>query len=119
MYDKNKGFEYERIAVRYLHDCGYKVLKMNFSCRMGEIDIVAEKNGRIHFIEVKGRQDTAHGYPREAVTFHKQKRIITAARYYLMLLGQDDIPCQFDVIEIIADSRQVNHLENAFDASLK
>ena len=114
MYDKNKGFEYEKIAKRYLFDKGYKVVEENFTCRLGEIDIIASKGGRLHFIEVKGRKNIDFGYPREAVTIQKQKRIIRAAKYYFMIQGSDDVLCQFDVLEIIVENNEINHIENAF-----
>lgn len=114
MYDKNKGYEYEKIAKNYLLDRGYVILEENFNCRLGEIDIIAAKDGRLHFVEVKGRLNTEHGYPREAVNKRKQKRIISAAKYYFMLKGTDDILCQFDVIEIIIADNEINHIENAF-----
>lgn len=114
MYDKNKGFEYEGIAKKYLIGNNYKILEENFICKFGEIDIIAKKDGRLHFIEVKGRINTKHGYPREAVTYTKQKRLISAAKYYFMLNGKDDYFCQFDVIEIILESKELNHIENAF-----
>ncbi|MDW5300355.1 MAG: YraN family protein [Sedimentibacter sp.] len=114
MYDKNKGFEYEKIAEKYLLDKNYIIEKTNFTCRLGEIDIIARKDGILHFIEVKGRKNTDYGYPREAVTLIKQKKIIKVAKYYFMLAGSDDFPCQFDVIEIIMDVKIINHIENAF-----
>lgn len=114
MYNENKGFKYEKIAKKYLVDNGYNIVKENFSCRFGEIDIIASRASTLHFIEVKGRKNTNFGYPREAVTAAKQKRIIAAANYYLMCMGSDDIPCQFDVIEIISDIRKINNIENAF-----
>ncbi|WMJ76280.1 MULTISPECIES: YraN family protein [unclassified Sedimentibacter] len=114
MYKKNKGYVYEKVAENYLSSNGYKIIKENFVCRLGEIDIIASKNGRLHFIEVKGRINTKYGYPREAVTLSKQKKIIGAAKYYFMLSGREDLPCQFDVIEIIADRREINYIENAF-----
>lgn len=114
MYDKNKGFEYEKIARNYLLDKGYVILEENFNCRLGEIDVIAVKDGNIHFIEVKGRLNTEHGYPREAVNIRKQKRIILVAKYYFMLMGNDDVPCQFDVVEIIFENKEINHIENAF-----
>ena len=114
MYDKNKGFEYEKIAEKYLLDNNYDIEVKNFSCRLGEIDIIAKKDNVTHFIEVKGRLNIERGLPREAVTSHKQKRIIAAAKYYMMLSGSDDISCQFDVIEIIAGENVINHLDNAF-----
>jgi len=114
MYDKNKGFEYEKTARSYLMDRGYDIIEENFTCRFGEIDIIASKNSRLHFIEVKGRKNIEHGYPREAVTTAKQKKIIKAARYFFMCMGSDDFLCQFDVIEIIVDNKEINHIENAF-----
>lgn len=114
MYDKNKGFQYEKIARKYLLDKSYEIKEENFFCRFGEIDIIAEKDGRLHFIEVKGRKNLDHGYPREAVTLSKQKKLIGAAKYYFMLAGSDDFPCQFDVVEIILDDNVINFIENAF-----
>jgi len=114
MYDKNKGFEYEQIAKRYLLDNNYEIEETNFTCRLGEIDIIARLDGRLHFIEVKGRKNTDYGYPREAVTLSKQKKLIRVVKYYFMLKGSDDFSCQFDVIEIIMDEKTINHIENAF-----
>lgn len=114
MYDKNKGLAYEKIAEKYLLDKGYEILGKNFYCRMGEIDIIASKCGRLHFVEVKGRKNVERGYPREAVTTAKQRRIIKAAQYYLLLKNSDELPCQFDVIEIITGNKEINHIENAF-----
>ncbi len=114
MYDKNKGFEYERIAEKYLLKNNYKILEINFTSKFGEIDIIAQKNGRLHFIEIKGRKNSKYGYPREAVTFTKQNKLKNAAKYYFILHGKDDYPCQFDVIEIILENRELNHIENAF-----
>ncbi|WP_312698842.1 YraN family protein [Sedimentibacter sp.] len=114
MYDKNKGYEYEKIAERYLCENQFSIIERNFISRFGEIDIIAEKDGRLHFIEVKGRKNLSFGYPREAVTWAKQKKLISAARCYFMLKGNDDIPCQFDVIEIIMERKEINMIENAF-----
>lgn len=114
MYDKNKGFRYEKIAKNYLLQGGFQILEENFNCRLGEIDVIATKDNRLYFIEVKGRLNTDYGYPRESVNRQKQKRIISAAKYYLMLRGADDLFCQFDVIEIIIDNKEINHIENAF-----
>jgi putative endonuclease len=114
MYEKNKGLVYEKIAVKYLLDNGYKILEANFISRFGEIDIIAQKDERLHFIEVKGRKNANYGYPKEAVTFTKQKKLRSAAKYYFMLKRKDDYHCQFDVIEIFLESRELNHIQNAF-----
>lgn len=114
MYEKNKGFMYESIAKKYLLNKNYEILEENFISKFGEIDIIAAKDGRLHFIEVKGRKNIKHGYPKEAVTFSKQKRLMSAAKYYFMLKGKDDFFCQFDIIEIILEQNELNHIENAF-----
>ncbi|MGB4439357.1 MAG: YraN family protein [Sedimentibacter sp.] len=114
MYEKNKGFEYEKIAEKYLLDNNYAIEERNFTCRLGEIDIIARKDGILHFIEVKGKKNTEYGYPREAVTLSKQKKLIKVVKYYFMLAGSDDFLCQFDVIEVIMDEMTINHIENAF-----
>ena len=114
MYDKNKGYEYERIAERYLIKNQFTIVERNFISRFGEIDIIAEKDGRLHFIEVKGRKNLSFGYPREAVTWAKQRKLINAVKYYFMLTDRDDVPCQFDMIEIIMENKEINMIENAF-----
>jgi len=114
MMSDNKGSEYERIAEKYLLDRGYDIIDKNFICRFGEIDIIVLKDGRIHFVEVKGRKNVSYGYPREFVTTSKQRKIISAAKCYFLLKKQDDMFCQFDVIEIIADSGTINFIEDAF-----
>lgn len=115
MYTSNKGYEYENIAKKYLLDSGFKIIEENYACRLGEIDIIAQKNSRIHFIEVKGRKNTEHGLPREAVTSTKQRKIKNAAKYYFLKKLNDDVYCQFDVIEIITDTNTINYIENAFN----
>ncbi|NLJ58932.1 MAG: YraN family protein [Tissierellia bacterium] len=114
MYSKNKGYKYENIAKKYLISKNYEILEENFFSKFGEIDIIAKKNGRIHFIEVKGRDNTNYGYPREAVTFSKQNKLRATAKYYFMLKGKDDFFCQFDLVEIIISEKKINHIENAF-----
>ena len=114
MHNKNKGYEYEEIAKKYLLNNNYEIIEENFISKFGEIDIIANKDGRLHFIEVKGRINNNHGYPREAVTYTKQKRLISTAKYYFMLKGKDDYFCQFDVIEIIFTEKTINHIKNAF-----
>ena len=69
----------EVFAARYLRDRGYKIVCANFRTRMGEIDIAAEKDGVLAFIEVKTRSAGMIAPPAESVDAHKQKRIAMAA----------------------------------------
>ncbi len=104
----------EDAAVKFLEDKGYKILKRNFYCRVGEIDIIAVDGEETVFIEVKTRKSDAFGTAAEFVTHQKQQRIIKTALYYI---GGSDIPLRFDVIEVYHKNNEViliNHIENAF-----
>ena len=69
------GTAYEEKAVEYLTAKGYRIIKRNFRCRIGEIDIIAKQNDIVVFVEVKYRRTDHMGQPLEAITFTKQKKI--------------------------------------------
>ena len=94
---------------------GYIVLERNYSCAAGEIDIIAKDKDTTVFIEVKHRKNTKKGYPSEAVTETKQKRIIRTAMTYVSENNTDNI--RFDVAEIVEkDGRKyIRYIENAFE----
>lgn len=108
------GTTFEQKAAEYLRMHGYCILESNFRCRMGEIDLVAESEGYLCFIEVKYRSDTTKGYPGEAITPSKIRRITRTAQFYLMLhkLPQET-PCRFDVVVIL--EHDISLIKNAFD----
>ena len=74
--NRKLGSKWEHAAADYLKKSGYEILETNFRCRIGEIDIIAEKDGIIIFVEVKLRTSTEKGMPCEAVDIKKQKKII-------------------------------------------
>jgi len=106
-------------AAKYLRRKGYTIVERNFSCRYGELDIIAKKRGIIAFVEVKLRKDDRFAQAREYVTRAKQQRLLAAAQLWLSVSGCQLQP-RFDVIEIYAPqgaaSRRldIRHLENAF-----
>lgn len=108
----NLGKQGESIAKEYLENNGYKVLKTNYTTKLGEIDIIAKDEDRLVFIEVKLRQTARYGYPREAVNYKKQKTIQNVALYYTKIKGLKNQLLRFDVIEII--DNKINHIKNAF-----
>lgn len=111
--DKGKlGKEKEEIAVKFLKEKGYKILDRNYFCKLGEIDIIAEKKGVKVFVEVKFRKNDFFGLPREAVNIYKQRKIQNVATFYLRSKGLLESKCRFDVIEILDD--KITHLENCF-----
>lgn len=74
----------ERLAAARLEQAGYTILERNFRCRYGEIDLVAEHETDLVFIEVKTRRGMSHGLPEEAVNRRKQQKIIQVGQYYLL-----------------------------------
>ena len=120
---KNKGLgdRGENIACDYLTERGFKVIERNFSGVGGEVDIIAERDGEIHFIEVKTRTEGSLSDPLESITKKKQYRIRKAAELWLVKsrnsFKKDDLPaCYFGVIGIvITDTHaEIEFLEDAF-----
>lgn len=109
----------EIAAANYLKEKGYKIIKLNYTCRHGEIDIIAQRDEYIIFVEVKTRSINALESGRAAVGITKQKKIITTAMLYLSEFDALLQP-RFDIIEIITAKskvfsvKEINHLENAF-----
>ena len=108
-------------AAELLCAKGYRILARNFRCRMGEIDIIAVKDGILAFVEVKLRKNSMYGAPREFVTAAKQRKIRTTACYWLAgHPAAEALQPRFDVIEIVAPHGPegqicLEHLENAFE----
>lgn len=109
----------EEQAQRYLMKKHCRILGLNYGCRLGEIDIIAEHKGVILFVEVKTRASSRFATAREAVNSAKQRRIIAAATLWMSESGEER-PARFDVIEIYAPEGmetkrpEIVHLENAF-----
>ena len=75
-YKKFLGRAGEVKAVDFLKKKGFKILKTNYKTALGEIDIIAEDDGVVVFIEVKTRTDDSFGVPSEAVNYKKQQKYI-------------------------------------------
>lgn len=114
MNRRRTGAEYEEQAARWLAQNGFELLERNFSCRQGEIDLVAREGACLVFVEVKYRRSSTAGHPAESVTRRKQRKIALAAGYYCLKHRiLDTCPCRFDVITILGD--EVEHIRNAFE----
>lgn len=115
---KNVGNFGESEAVKFLRKKGYKILERNYTTKFGEIDIIAQKDNYICFVEVKTRSNENYGTPRDAVNYHKQKKIILVANYYMLSKNQDMF-LRFDVIEVVVTKdktkiEKIEHIEEAF-----
>jgi len=106
----------EELARRYLVSKGYKILITNFTCPLGEIDVIAKEGGDLVFIEIKTRTSEGMGHPAEAVTRHKRCQIGKTAAYYLNRYGIRDVSCRFDVVcvRLAGDEAQFELIANAF-----
>ena len=111
-FNKIKGDAGEILAQKYLKKQKYKILDTNYKNKVGEIDIIAQKNKMLVFIEVKARETLAFGRPCEAVNLHKQNKIRACAEIYILKNKLQSVAVQFDVIEILGE--QINHIQNAF-----
>jgi putative endonuclease len=65
----------EELAVRWLTDHGFRVVARNLRTSYGELDVIAEKNGHVHVVEVKTRSGTGYGSPFEAIDRRKQEHL--------------------------------------------
>jgi putative endonuclease len=94
--DPVAGLAAEEAAARALRRAGYSVLARNVRTRSGEVDVVAEKAGRIAFVEVKARRrDGSAGSGLDALTPAKLRRVARAAEEILRARGLSDAACEF------------------------
>jgi len=93
-----QGAEWFCMVILWLK--GYQILAHRFKCKVGEIDIIVQKNGVICFVEVKARKKTEDAL--YAISSHQRQRIAKAADWYLAKnrYGQTDIFCRFDVMAV-------------------
>jgi putative endonuclease len=117
---KGYGDEGEEAAVRFLEARGYRVRARNFSCRYGELDVVAEHGDTVCFVEVRMRSTAVWGDPSHTVSFAKQRKVVKAALHYLLAHRLRDRMIRFDVISVVGrgEGATVEHLPGAFDAGM-
>lgn len=113
---REKGKLAEELAVQYLVERGFEILKQNYRYERGEIDIIAKDGEEIVFVEVKARLTDKYGLPEESVTEEKQNRVYSVAEGYLYENNLNEKICRFDVIavEIHDKSTEIRHIRNAF-----
>lgn len=83
MSTKQDGDWGEALVEKYLSERGCRIVEREWRCRFGEIDLIAEKDGVLLFVEVKLRTNLQYGAPREYVTVKKQEKLRAAALLYL------------------------------------
>ena len=107
----------EYTAARELREKGYDILSVNYSNNVGELDIVAQKLPYICFVEVKTRRGSTMFRAADAVDFHKQENIKSAAASYMNKYKMKAL-LRYDIYEVYIDDDDnvisTNHIENAF-----
>jgi len=108
----------EQEAVKYLLADGYKILKKNFYSRWGEIDLIAVKETKLSFVEVKTRVSDLYGKPHDAVTFRKKNNLRRPIQYFLLKNDYKNYKLSLDVISLILNQdltiKSLRHFKNAF-----
>lgn len=114
------GLEGEKRVAGFLRNQGFAVIKRNYTCRFGEIDIIAQNGEYILFVEVKTRKENSLVSGVEAVDAFKQSRILRTANDYI---AKTDCVLQprFDVAEVTVYDKgdntlgyKLHYIENAF-----
>lgn len=113
---RERGKKFEQLAETYLINKGFAILENNWRWKHWEIDLIAEKDGWIIFVEVKGRKNTLFGYPYEFIDAKKEQALVQAAHAYI---EQNNISAnvRFDAISITETKHNhyvIEHIENIF-----
>lgn len=106
MNNKQFGYLGEKIGKFYLQINQFQILKCNFMCKFGEIDIIAQKSNCIHFIEIKTRKNNKIE-AREAIDYNKEERIWKTAEFFMYINKITNIEVQFDAIEIYINENNI------------
>lgn len=112
------GAKGEELAAEHYVADGYHVLVRNYRTRLGEVDLILEKDGLLVFAEVKARGAGSIAAPREWVGPAKQRRVMAAAQQFLQEKDLGEPMLRFDVVELqyAADgSHRLTRLEDAFE----
>ncbi len=108
------GRQGERLSCQYLIKKGYTLLDTNFKCKLGEIDIIAQKDRKLVFIEVKTRSSLDFGEPIDFILKRQLNHLIKAISYYIKIKSLEGWEIQLDAIEILFMDEKwyIRHTEN-------
>lgn len=111
-----RGNRAEDLALKFLRKAGLKLLQRNFSCRLGEIDLVMSDQEYLVFTEVRYRKREDFGGALESVDSRKQAKLRRTAEFYLQKHNLTDQACRFDILCLSGELSRpdFNWLQNAF-----
>lgn len=120
MNRKQLGAIGEQYALEHLRQLGYRVVKRNWRCRSGEIDLIAWDGALLVFVEVRTRSGESGGFgtPQESVDYRKRLQVMETAQVYVHSHQLQHHQLRFDVVSVITEmdgtKRSLDHIVNAF-----
>jgi putative endonuclease len=117
---QQRGQRAEELAAEFLRTAGCEILQCNYRRRLGELDIVARRDGVLLVAEVRTRTSSRYGGAAASVTHAKQRRITRAAQQLLQQRSElARLPVRFDVL-VVSDpygpSPTIEWIQHAFEA---
>ncbi|MGC8907495.1 MAG: YraN family protein [Desulfomonilaceae bacterium] len=114
-HTRARGMRAEDIASKHLEKLGYRVVERNFMCKVGEIDLIAQHDGTLVFVEVRSRRDKEAVDPIYSVDVRKQKKLVRTAQFYLATRFSEYPICRFDVVIVtLGKPPDIMVLQDAF-----
>lgn len=111
---KESGNLGEQAAARYLQDCGYQILAVNWRFKRWEVDIIAKNGDILVFVEVKTRSSLAFGHPDEFVDDKKRENLRYLAEAYLRY-SKHEGEIRFDIVSVYKKEKlELRHIKDAF-----
>jgi putative endonuclease len=112
-----KGDDAEQMALEYLLVHGLRLRQRNYSCRMGEIDLIMQDGEYLVFVEVRYRAHDDYGPALVSVTTSKQRKIMKTAVLYAQYHNlYNSCPMRFDIISFDGIDKNMTWMKNAFQA---
>lgn len=121
-YRQELGLQAEEAAARYLRASGFEILEQRWRWGHKELDLVARRGDLVIFVEVKRRRSEAFGPAALSIPAAKRRRLVEAARGYLLEKELAEAGCsfRFDVILFHPAARdtqpRLEHITDAFRA---
>lgn len=110
-----RGEQAEALAADFLQRQGLTIAARNYSCRFGEIDLIAHEGDVVVFVEVRSRAGNAFGGAAASITAAKRDKLLKTACHYLTTLPSTP-PCRFDAVLLTGDPPRIEWLRNAIEA---
>ncbi|GAI97047.1 unnamed protein product, partial [marine sediment metagenome] len=117
MTKRVKGKFGEDLAAKHLESKGYKIIERNWTCHWGELDLIAEKDEVLVFVEVKFRTNTSYGETYEYIDSKKKKRLMRSIEQYLLKKDKFDVCWRLDAVCLtkVPGRVEIEHFEDALN----